>query len=155
MQRHVMEYRQDFMFHQMSDHLRATFQIRHLNVEHMRVMLTFFRNLRKFNQALLLQWFQTFVIRIPARHAIIKNTLRLFQFRIQIRRIQFARQIARTEFYPSVLIDFATVELHSVCSLFTDDFRTFGKLRITNQKRSAFAHAVILGLMIAVTAKVA
>ena len=138
----------------MLEERRTRLQVLDLQVEHVRVVLAMFRNERQLDQALVGQRLQAFAVSVPASHAVVVNFVGTFQFRIKISGIEFARQVAGAKFYPCVLVDFATVELAAVRAFFTDDFGTVAILLVVDEQRSALAHAIVLGFVIAVATKV-
>ena len=154
-ERHVVEYGEDPVLDEMRNECCSCFEIGDLQVEHVSVVATFCRNVRQLQIACVFERLQTFSIGVPACHAIVEYLLSVFEFCVEVGCVELARQVARAEFNPCVLIDFTAVELHAVCAFFADDFGVIGILLVGDENGSAFTHTVVLCLVETVATKIA
>ena len=154
MERHVVEHREDAVVHQVRDERRTRLEVGDLQVEHVRVVAAFRWDVGQLQVARVREALQVFAVGLPAGHAVVENLLRVLEFGVEVCRVELARQVARAQFHPGVLVHLAAVELHAVRALLADYFRVVGELLVFDEDGPAFAHAVVLCLVVAVAAEI-
>ena len=102
-----MEHRKNAVLHEVRDECGTRLEVCNFQVEHVRVVAAFRRNVGEANVARIFEALQAFAVGVPAGHAVVVNLLRVLEFGVQVCRIQFARQVTGTELDPGIFIDFA------------------------------------------------
>src|SRR6266850_2472786 len=99
----------------------------------MRIVFAISRNPRTTNSPLTLEALERLVISRPQRKPTRGHARRLFHLRPEKRRDDLARQEARSQIHPSVLVDLSPEELFTICTFFPDDFGPLHQALIVDQ----------------------
>ena len=149
-----MKYRKNTIFFQKTNQLCPLLQVLSLNIKHMAIMDTAFRDNWQFYFTRFLQRLQVSIIPPPPGQTHLVNFVRHLQLGIQISRIHIAGKIGWSEINPTVFVHLAAEKLTPVRSFLPVNLGLLHMPFIPDQQCAALPHTIILRLMKAETSEI-
>ena len=133
----------------------AVLDILQLDIIHMGIMCTAFRNRRGVQPAHFFVGGKKIVIFLPGAKTVFVDFIRPLQLRPEVGGIEFTGKIGVSEIHPGIFVHLSPVKFGPVGSLFSQDLGSLVIFCIPNEKGASLPHGIILGFMKRKTAKVA